>query len=88
LRINYAHSSDRVGLGCQIFLDTRYQNGYNVTNAQKIYPFAINKLNGHTVFQMVIKDINIFHSKDFQNAPKLKVWFEKKQSGNPGVGNT
>jgi hypothetical protein len=34
---------------------------------------------------MVTKDIKIFHSKVFQNVPKLGVWFENKPSGNPGL---
>jgi hypothetical protein len=45
-----------------------------------------NKSNGHTVYQKVIKDIKIFHSKAFLNVPKTGGggWFENNQSGNPG----
>jgi hypothetical protein len=35
---------------------------------------------------MVIRDIKIFHSKGFQNVPKLAVWFENKPSGIPSYG--
>jgi hypothetical protein len=35
---------------------------------------------------MVIKDVKIFHSKGFQNVPKLGTWLENKPSGNPGDG--
>jgi hypothetical protein len=39
-----------------------------------------NKVNGHKVYEMVIKETD---SKGFQNVPKLGVWSEYKQSGNP-----
>jgi hypothetical protein len=42
------------------------------------------KSNGHTINQLVIKNIKIFHSKASQNVPKLGVWFGNKPSGNPG----
>jgi hypothetical protein len=38
---------------------------------------------GRNVYQMVIKDINFFNSKGFQNVPNVGVWFENKLSGNP-----
>jgi hypothetical protein len=56
--------------GCQIFIDTIYQNGDNVTNC-------------HTVYQMVMTDIKKFNSKAFQNVPKLGVGFENERSGSP-----
>jgi hypothetical protein len=34
---------------------------------------------------MVIKGNKIFHSKAFQNVPKLGVWYENKPSGNPAT---
>jgi hypothetical protein len=34
---------------------------------------------------MMIKAIEIFRSKVFQNVPKLGVWFENKPSGNHGL---
>jgi hypothetical protein len=37
-----------------------------------------------TQYTQVVKYNKKFHSKAFQNVPKLEVWFEKKPSGNPG----
>jgi hypothetical protein len=58
--------------GCQIFLDTIYQNGEKCTKLTQ------NILNGHKIspnvckiFQMAIKFINIFQYRSLQNLPKL-----------------
>jgi hypothetical protein len=54
--------------GCQIFLDTIYQNGDNITNVHNIYTkWPKIKANGHKIYQMVMKDTKIIHSKAFQN---------------------
>jgi hypothetical protein len=65
----------------RFFLIKNYQNGDNVTNVHNTYQTAI-KANGHKLYQKVIKDIKIFHSKGFQDVPNLGVWFENKPSGN------
>jgi hypothetical protein len=38
---------------------------------------------GLSIFQMAIKDTELFHFKTLQNLPKL--WFENIPSGNPGL---
>jgi hypothetical protein len=45
---------------------------------------AKNISNGRKIYQMVIKDTDIFHSNALQNLPQLGFWFESKPSGNPG----
>jgi hypothetical protein len=67
------------GHGCQIFLDTRYQNGENVTNDHNIYQIAITWCKW---LQCVPNCHKISHSKAFQN---LVFWCENIPSGNPGV---
>jgi hypothetical protein len=64
-----------VNQGCQIFLETTYQNGKNIPNDHKMYQTAIkyticpkNRQNGH-------KNTNSFHCKTFQNLPKFVFWF-------------
>jgi hypothetical protein len=64
--------------GCQIFLDTIYQNG-----GKQHYQMAIKIPNDRKIFQMAIKYTNIFHSKILQNLPKSVFLFENKPSGNP-----
>jgi hypothetical protein len=66
------HASIRQG--CQIFLGSKYQNGENIPNDNKIYQMAINYFNGRKINQMVIKYTNIFHCKTLQTLPKLGFW--------------
>jgi hypothetical protein len=62
------------------------------TKTGKIYQMTTNytKLtynipNGREIFQMVVKYINIFHTKALQNIPKFEFWYKNKPSGNPVV---
>jgi hypothetical protein len=70
--ILYQEKSGNPGLqqGCQIFLDTIYQNGDNITNGQNHEPNGHKtKADGHAqVYQMVMKDIKIIHM--FKGLPK------------------
>jgi hypothetical protein len=54
--------------GCQIFLETMYQNG------EKIIKITTKLPNGRNIFQMGIKYTNIFHSKALQNLHKWKIF--------------
>jgi hypothetical protein len=61
----------RAEQGCQIFLDTIYQNG------GEIYQIALNYQNSHNMYQLDVvhtkwpKIYQPIHSKDLQNLPKL-----------------
>jgi hypothetical protein len=57
--------------GCQIFLDTIFQNGEKLPNAHNITNSTSSIPNGLKTFQRTIKYTNIFHSKALQNLPKL-----------------
>jgi hypothetical protein len=75
------------GQGCQIFLDTKYQNGENIPNYHEMAKWYQNIPNGCNIFQMTIKCTNIFLSKALQNLPKLGFCFENIPSGNPARGD-
>jgi hypothetical protein len=53
--------------GCQIFLDTMYQNWENIYKIKTKLP------NRHYKFLKGIKYNNIFHSKFLQNLPKSEL---------------
>jgi hypothetical protein len=57
--------------GCQIFLDTMYQNVIKDTKLPQHYQMALNIPNDRKLFQMTIKYTSIFQSKALQNLPKL-----------------
>jgi hypothetical protein len=58
--------------GCQIFLDTIYQNEGKYAKLQQHYQMAITYIpNDEKILQMTIKYTSIFHSKALQNLPKL-----------------
>jgi hypothetical protein len=60
--------------GCQIFLDTIYQNGEKCTKLTQQYLMTIKYAhisNGRRIFQMTLRYTNIFNSKALQNLPKL-----------------
>jgi hypothetical protein len=76
--------------GCQIFLDSTYQNwGKNHKMTTKyVYQLAIKIPNGHKIYQL-------FRSKAFQNIPPVRFlahfWSATISSGNPGhliIGTT
>jgi hypothetical protein len=72
--------------GCQIFLDTMYQNEGNYIklpqhyqNDRKICPMT------RKIFQMSIEYTSISHSNAPSKIyPNWDFWFENKPSGNPG----
>jgi hypothetical protein len=70
--------------GCQIFLDTIYQNGGK-------YHFATKLLNGYNMYQMAViyskcpKNITAFSiTRPSNSYPNCNFWFENMPSGNPG----
>jgi hypothetical protein len=69
--------------GCQIFLDSAYQNIPNIPKQGKMYPKAIkyprqpqNIPIGRKVDQMAIKQTNIFHCKTLQKFTQIEISFE------------
>jgi hypothetical protein len=62
--------------GCQIFLDTMHQKGEKYTKWPQTIPngHKLDIPNGHKIFLMVIRYTNIFHSKAFQNLPKIGIF--------------
>jgi hypothetical protein len=72
MKSNCSRQSCVVSQGCQILLDTIYQNGGNITAVHKIFKkMPLNKVNGHKVHQVVVKDFKNFHPNAFKNLPKL-----------------
>jgi hypothetical protein len=58
--------------GCQIFLDTTYQNEKNIPKYHKNIPkYHKNIPNVRKIYKMCIKYTNIFACKTLQNLPKL-----------------
>jgi hypothetical protein len=50
-----------------------------------LYQFPIKYSKWPQSIEKVMKHIQIFHSKGFQNVKKLGVWFENKPFGNPDL---
>jgi hypothetical protein len=72
--------------GCQIFLDTIYQNMGKYTKLPQLYQIALEFTKWPQTFQIFIKYTNIFHSKALQNLSKSGFfWSENIPSGNPGT---
>jgi hypothetical protein len=73
---------------CHSFLGTTYQN---LPNNQKYAKQSENIPKGHTIyihdrckiFQMAIKNTNIFQSKALKINPNMNFWHETVTSGNP-----
>jgi hypothetical protein len=67
--------------GCQIFLDTVFQNGGKDTKLPLNFKWTKNVPNGHDLFQMAKEPF------PFQGPPNFTqiafFWFENKPSGNP-----
>jgi hypothetical protein len=72
--------------GCQIFLDTVYQNGGKYTKLPLHYLMALKYFpNSCTIMQMTIKCINIFSYKALKNLPKFGCFGLK--TGNPAMAD-
>jgi hypothetical protein len=81
VKCDWAHRSKTLAIvqGCQIFLDTIYQNSGKSTKLPQHYRMTIHKIYQMAVktFQMTIKHTNIFHSKTLQNLSQLRFWVWK-----------
>jgi hypothetical protein len=77
---SYFVPSDNKTQGCQIFLETIYQNGGKYTklpNDHKVYPKAV-------IYSKWTKNIQSFSNlRPSKIYPNWDFWFENKPSGNP-----
>jgi hypothetical protein len=71
--------------GCQIFIDTIYQNGGKYTKITTTLP------NGHKVYQMAVKYSKLVNVLTYsslwpsRNYPNWNFWFKNIPSGNPVI---